>query len=91
MAMSLLETSQLKPSRTVRVVQAVTMREGSWKTRIEGRVLSCMSEPTGSWYAHGKGDRLWLQRLRIQKVDGEIVDLILAENSIVTILPDENR
>jgi hypothetical protein len=90
MAVSVAQTAPLKPSQRVRVVQAVDTREGPWSTQVEGRVLSCAPEPTGSWYAHGKGDHLWLQRLRIQKADGEIVDLVLDENSAVTVLPTEN-
>ncbi|HVP10336.1 MAG TPA: hypothetical protein VMV94_04015 [Phycisphaerae bacterium] len=80
---------QLKPQQLVRVVQAVDTREGAWETEVEGRVLSCARQPTGSWYAHGKGDRLWLQRLRIQKADGAIVDLILDQNSTVVVLSGE--
>ena len=85
----MIQTPQLKPSQLVRVTQVVDAREGAYGAQVEGRVLSCQPAPTGSWYVHGKGDRLWLQRLRIQKADGEIVDLILDENSIVTVLEDK--
>ena len=89
MVMSMPQTPRLKPSQLVRVTQVVDAREGAYGTQVEGRVLSCNAAPTGSWFAHGKGDRLWLQRLRIQKADGEIVDLILDEHSIVTVLEDQ--
>jgi hypothetical protein len=89
MAMPGLTISQLKPSQLVRVSQTVDTREGPWETQVEGRVLSCTPEPTGSWYAHGKADRLWFQRLRIQKADGEITDVILDERSVVRGFPDE--
>jgi hypothetical protein len=83
------DTSQLKPSQFVSVLQGITTREGSWEARIEGQVLSCSWEPTGSWFADGKDDRLWLQRLRIRKEDGEIADLILDGNSSLTVLQDD--
>ncbi len=75
---------KLVPGRKVRVVQSIQTRRGPWQTQIEGEVLSCASQPTGSWYAHGKHDRLWLQRLRLKRTDGEIVDLVLDEDSVVT-------
>ncbi|MCG8408589.1 MAG: hypothetical protein MI923_25585 [Phycisphaerales bacterium] len=77
---------ELKPSQTVRIVQTVQTREGEWQTSVEGKIISVASKPTGSWFAHGKNDRLWLKRLRLQKEDGEFVDLILDHDSVVTIL-----
>jgi hypothetical protein len=72
-------------------VQGITARSGPWETQVEGQVLTDSREPTGSWYAHGKGDHLWLRRLRIRKRDGEIADLILDGNSSVTVLQDDIR
>lgn len=42
--------------------------------------------PTGSWFAHGKEARLWLDRLKLEKEDGELVELILDQDSRVVIL-----
>lgn len=39
--------------------------------------MSYDQQPTGSWYAHSKGDKLWLDRLKLRKEDGEIISLIL--------------
>lgn len=75
---------KLDPGRKVRVVQTIQTREGPWRTQVEGEILSCSPQPTGSWYAHGKHDRLWLRRLRLKRSDGEIVDLVLDEESVVT-------
>lgn len=39
--------------------------------------------PTESWYAHGKtpvgaeGPKLWLNRLRLRKVDGELTLIVI--------------
>lgn len=79
---------ELKPSQTVRIVQTVHTREGQWQTSVEGKIESIASRPTGSWFAHGKNDKLWLKRLRLQKDDGEFVDLVLDDDSVVTILDD---
>lgn len=79
---------RLKPSQRVRVVQSICTREGPWRTEVEGKVISYTSKPTGSWFAHGKDDKLWLPRLRIEKEDGERVELILDGESVVTRLID---
>lgn len=81
----------LVPSRLVRVTQTVRTRDAAWQTQIEGRVISCSPAPTGSWFAHGKDGRLWLQRLRIEKAGGEIVDLVLDGNSTVTLLELQSK
>ena len=78
--------SSLRPSQRVRVTQKIRARDAVWSASVEGRVISCEPQPTGSWFAHGKDDRLWLERLRIEKADGELVDLILDEGSEVEIL-----
>ncbi len=78
----------LRPSQVVRVEQTIRTRDGDWTTVVEGTILTIESKPTGSWYAHGKGDKFWLMRLRIQKNDGELAELNLGEDSVVTILKD---
>jgi len=80
---------ELRLSQLVRVAQTIATHDGAWMTEVQGRVVSASREPTGSWFAHGKNGRLWLDRLRIQKGDGEITDLILDPTSIVTLLSDE--
>ena len=79
---------ELRPSQKVRVLQTVHTREGDWQTDVEGKILSLESKPTGSWFAHGKDDKLWLQRLLLEKEDGERVELVLDRDSVVTILDD---
>ena len=79
----------LKPGQMVRVRQQIDTREGAWASVVEGRVVRYERRPTGSWFAHGKNDRLWLQRLRIEKSDGEIVELALDAATRVEIMDDE--
>ncbi len=76
----------LAPGTRVRVEQRIVQRDADWHTQIEGEVLSHEMEPTGSWYAHGKNDKLWLARLRIKKADGEISAVNLDGNSRITLL-----
>ena len=50
---------------------------------VVGVVQAWEQRPTGSWYAHGKDDRLWLQRLKIKKADGELVLLIVDDGTAI--------
>lgn len=77
-------TSILQPDQRVRVTQTIHTRAGPWRSTVEGTVLAVESQPTGSWHAHGKNDKLWLNRLRLRKDDGEIVELILCNDTLVT-------
>jgi len=77
-----------KPLQRVRVTQTIQTRDGPWQTQVEGQVVSCESRPTGAWFAHGKNDKLWLRRLRLEKDDGEIVDLVIDGDTMVTALDD---
>lgn len=78
----------LVPGQTVRVSQTIHTREGDWKSQFEGKVVQLAPRPTGSWYAHGKDDKLWLRRLRLEKEDGEVVEVNLDQDSVVTIVKD---
>lgn len=76
----------LVPGARVRITQRIVGREETWETQVAGEVISHRAEPTGSWFAHGKDDRYWLDRVRIRKGDGEITTLSLDENSTVEVL-----
>jgi hypothetical protein len=58
---------------------------------VEGVVVSCRPDKTGSWYAHGKDDRYWLMRLSIKKDDGELTDIVLDENCQVEIVEESEQ
>ena len=79
---------KLVPGQLVRVSQTIHTREGDWNSQVEGKVVQLAPRPTGSWYAHGKDDRLWLRRLRLEKEDGEFVEINLDQDSVVTIVKD---
>ena len=75
--------SRLMPGAVVRVTQQIAARDHTWTTEVRGTVVEFSQRQTGSWYAHSKNDRLWLDRLTLKKVDGELITLNLDEYSRV--------
>ena len=67
--------NRLAPGTRVTVTQQVQKRR--WTTEVTGTVLAFEQRKTGSWFAHGKDDKLWLDRLVLEKDDGEIVTVNL--------------
>ena len=82
--------SPYKPGQRVRVTQQVPRLErpggGPMQTTVEGTVVSFQQQKTGSWYAHSRDHKLWLDRLELRKDDGEVVLLNLDHYSHVDIL-----
>lgn len=68
---------QLNPGTRVRITHQIPQREEVWTTTITGTVERMEQSKTGSWYAHAKHDRLWLDRLHIRADDGELIILHL--------------
>jgi len=64
---------QFVPGQKVVVTQQIVQRDRVWSTQIEGEVVRYEQQKTGSWFAHAKHDKLWLDRLTIKKNDGEII------------------
>lgn len=78
-----LETTAFQPGRRVRVTQQVPRRDGAWTQSIEGVVTRYQQAKTGSWFAHAKDDKLWLDRLELRLDDGEIVILNLDQYTLI--------
>jgi hypothetical protein len=76
----------LKPGAMVKITQQIAGRDYTLTSDVSGTVLAFDQEPTGSWYAHSKGDKLWLDRLTLKKDDGELTQLILDEFSHIEVL-----
>jgi hypothetical protein len=76
---------KLVPGAKVKVVQQIAARNYSWASEVAGTVVDYQQQQTGSWYAHSKNDKLWLDRLTLRKDDGEITTLNLDEFSVVKI------
>jgi|SRR5687768_9226528 hypothetical protein len=77
---------RLIPGARVRVTQQIAARHYSWASTVEGVVVEYAQKETGSWFAHSKDEKLWLDRLEIRKDDGEITTLILDDYSAVEVL-----
>ena len=80
--------TDLKPGQRVRVIQEIDRREGNWQREVVGKVVWVKSEPTGSWFAHGKNDKLWLRRLRLEKEDGELTTVVFDQHTRLEVLAD---
>jgi hypothetical protein len=78
-------SSRLRPGTRVKVTQQIAARDYAWISEVRGTVVSYQQKQTGSWFAHSKGDKLWLDRLTLQKPDGEQTSLILDEFSNIEI------
>ncbi len=76
-------TNTYTPGTKVRVTQQVPFGKGINTISVEGVVLRYGQQKTGSWFAHSKDDKLWLDRLEIKRPDGEIVVCNLDQYSVV--------
>ena len=77
--------SKLVPGVRVKVIQQIAARNYTWTTEVRGTVVDYAQKETGSWYAHSRDDKLWLDRLVIKKDDGEITTLNLDDYSHVEV------
>jgi hypothetical protein len=78
-----LHTHLHRPGTRVRVTQQVPHRDQSWSNTVEGVITRYQQAKTGSWFAHAKDDRLWLDRLELRLDDGEIVILNLDQYTVI--------
>jgi hypothetical protein len=62
-----------KPGMRVRITQQIPFAKHGINTTFEGTIVRFGQQKTGSWFAHGKDDKLWLDRLELRKDDGELV------------------
>ena len=70
----------------VRVTKALSHGEALSAFVVEGEILRMGQQKTGSWYAHARDKKLWLDRLELCKDDGEIVVVNLDQRSAVELL-----
>lgn len=64
---------QFEPGQRVVVTQQIAQRDEVWTIAVAGEVVRFEQVKTGSWFAHAKDDKLWLDRLVLRKDDGEMV------------------
>ena len=70
-----MDLHELKPGQRVRIRQSIDRREGDWRSEVVGTVVEVAMRPTGSWFAHGHDNKVWLQRIVLQKQSGELSTL----------------
>ena len=70
----------------VRVTKQLSLGNGPSSFVIEGEVLRVRQSKTGSWYAHSRDKKLWLDRIELKKVDGEIVIVNLDDATVVEMI-----
>lgn len=70
----------------VRVTQALSHGDSFSPFVVEGEILRMGQQKTGSWYAHARDKKLWLDRLELRKDDGELVTVNLDSKSVVEVI-----
>ena len=78
---------QLVPGARVKITQQIAARHYAWSADVRGTVVEFEQRQTGSWFAHSKNDKLWLDRLVLRKDDGEMTTLILDDYSRIEVEP----
>lgn len=81
-----MNTGAYEPGMRVRVTQQIPFGRATTTTTVEGIIVRFGQQKTGSWFAHGKDDKLWLDRLELRKDDGELIVCNLDEFSRVEAL-----
>ena len=70
----------------VRVVKDLAHGGAHSLFSVEGEILRMGQQKTGSWYAHARDKKLWLDRVELRKDDGEIVVVNLDDRSAVELI-----
>lgn len=83
------DTVHYAPGTKVRVTQQIPQRDDVYAIAITGVVVRQERQESGSWFARNKDQRLWLDRLIVEKEDGEKTVLNLDEYTSVEVLGGE--
>ncbi len=70
----------------VRVTEALSHGEDLSAFVVEGEIVRMGQQKTGSWFAHARDKKLWLDRLELRKDDGEIAVVNLDQHSVVEVI-----
>jgi hypothetical protein len=70
----------------VRVTKQLSHGEERSPFVIEGEIVRMGQQKTGSWFAHARDKKLWLDRLELKKADGELVVVNLDEGTVVELV-----
>lgn len=68
-----LSPSDYRAGVRVRITQQIPRATQVQVISVEGEALRFGQQKTGSWFAHARDDKLWLDRVELRKDDGELV------------------
>jgi hypothetical protein len=66
-------SAEIKVGQRVRIIGQIARPSGALVSSVEGVVLRVGQQKTGSWFAHARDKKLWIDRVELRKDDGEIV------------------
>lgn len=81
----------LAPGSRVRITKQVARQSNALTNSVEGTVVKAEQRKTGSWFAHSKDDRLWLDRLEIKKDDGEIYICNVDSQTVIEMITQQGE
>jgi hypothetical protein len=84
-----LSLKRFTPGQRVRITQTIAWGRHKDKTTIDGEIVRLGQQKTGSWFAHARDDKLWIDRIELRRPDGEIVVCNLDQHSTIELLTDE--
>ena len=73
----------------VRVTQTVVTGRAATETVVEGEVVNAERQKSGSWFAHAKDKKIWVDRIVVRRDDGELVTVNLDQYSKVELAEGE--
>lgn len=80
------QTLLYAPGTLVKVTQQTARTLNTDTAVVTGKVLRQERQPSGSWFARNKRNKVWLDRLVIEKADGEISILNLDEYTHIEVV-----
>lgn len=81
-----LRTSSIAPGLRIRITQQIPRMRGVWTNTVEGILVQTGQAKTGSWFAHAKDHKLWINRLELRLDDGELVVVNLDQYSHIEVV-----
>lgn len=83
-----LSSHEYQVGQRVRITQQIPRARDTFTITLEGVVRRFGQQKTGSWFAHSKDNKVWLDRLELQRDDGEIIVCNLDQYTRVELLQD---
>jgi hypothetical protein len=80
------KTVTYAPGTVVRITEQIPRRLDTYTSVVTGTVVRQERQKSGSWFARNQNNKVWLDRLIIQKADGEISILNLDEYTNVEVV-----